>query len=315
MQYIPAVNFKRSRAFDTCVGQLEQDLNTKGVRDALGEQATREFLDITRRLEPASVKNSVVSIGRRAIRDGKVALAFLSDDEAHAFHIAPNLLTSMLPEQKEHYNKLPIYPADKIIETALSRVAAELVRRAPLKSLDCGGELFHTLDGAYGATGANHSSLRNFREEYSVAFRPTIVMRLPNSGSRNLQRYNADTLLHEERHVLQVCQAPHALPASPQAKKELESQTRFRYEVEAHHQEAVYQKAVGMPLTSLLESMRKELGVPVIQADGSFDIYKPLMEKFGNEGLAWLHGEDPSHAIGECCIQSLMISISKLRRF
>lgn len=79
MTYISADSFRRSSAFEACVGQLDRDLKTDAVRNALDEQATRDFLDITTRLEPASVKHAVISIGRRARQDGKVALAFLTE--------------------------------------------------------------------------------------------------------------------------------------------------------------------------------------------------------------------------------------------
>lgn len=292
------------------MSQLERDLTTNStVRNALGEQATGEFLEITRRLEPASIKHGVVSIGRRARQTGRVALAFLTDDEARAFQIDPSLMVSLLPEQKEHYNKLPIYPADKMRDAVIVRVAAELMRHAPLEPLTCGGEMFLTLADARAITVAASSvSLRNFRETYSVAYRPTIIMRLPSSNPQCLPRHDASTLLHEERHVLQACQAPPILPDSLEAQEECHSQTRFRAEVEAHHQTTVYEKAVGIASDSWLEDIREDLDIPLIGPDEPFDAYIPLVKALGKEGLAWLHGEAPSHHIDNCCIQSLITS-------
>lgn len=119
-------------------------------------------------------------------------------------------------------------------------------------------------------------------------------------------RFNADTLLHEERHVLQACQAPLLLPKTLQSQEDFHSQVIFRHEVEAYHQETLYQKAVGIPPTSWLDELRTELEIPVIGPNEPFDIYQPLVDGLDEEGTVRLHADRAAHDIDMCCIRSLI---------
>lgn len=179
----------------------------------------------------------------------------------------------------------------------------------PRELLICGGELFTSCDNALGITMSPSIAMqtsRDTKQVYDISYRPSIVMKL--SDSRRLPRFNANTLLHEERHVLQACRPLYALPKSQQALEELDAQVAFRDEVEAHHQDAIYKKVVGIASASWLDDMREDLGIPVIGPDEPFDAYIPLVDKLGKEGLAWLHGKRPAHSMDTCCLHSLMMS-------
>lgn len=299
MAYIPAVNLERSRAFDTCVGQLEQDLKTDTVALALGEQATHEFLDITNRLEPASVKHNVVRMGRRARRAGKVALAFLTEDEAQGFHIDPSLELSMLPEQRAHYDELHL--TDKMSEQIVFRLLLQLITSCdPSKTLACGNKLSTTLNDLDAATIAKYITVqtsRNPTQEYSAPHQPSIIMRLEDF--KQFPRSSANILLHEERHVVQACRPPRLLPVPP------ESQLSLCDEVEAYYHQALYELAVDLDSEAWLDDMRNELGIPVIGSDEPFDTYEPLAAKLDQEGTAYTYGND-GHDMDLCCVRSMV---------
>ena len=299
MVYIPAVNLERSRAFDACVGQLEQDLNTDTVASALGEQATREFIDITSRLEPASVKHNVVSMGRRARRAGKVALAFLTDDEANGFHLAPSLKLSMLPEQRAHYEEPPL--TDKLINQIFLLLLQLITSYVPSRPLACGNKLYYTLDDKNAATIAALSNTTqetlNSSQEYRGAYRPSIIMRLEDF--KQFPRSSANILLHEERHVVQACRPPRLLPMPP------ESQATLRDQVEAYYHQALYELAVDLDSAAWLDDMRNELGIPVIGSDEPFDTYEPLAAWLNQEGISYTYDHD-GHDMDLCCVRSMV---------
>ncbi len=310
MSYVSGLNRQRAHVFETTVTELQQDLQLPAVRQRLGIAATDELSAITSRLELAQVKNGVISLGRRAITDGKVAVAMLSPDETKTHHIAPTLRWSMLPEQRAHFNMLALPLQERLVFSPRMRQLrdAALLRLGPHERLDCGNVLFDSLCPSDEAI-TLHRGLYAYQSPntlYQVLFRPSIVMRLPTNKYPKLSAY---TLLHESRHVLQTCLPP----ITVKTRDDLVEQS-FRSEVEACHQHVSYLEAIGIDITQLpyanhayIERIRRELTIPILGQDEPFGKYETLRQQLDDGFMADEVAESDfrMHNLSICCVRSL----------
>lgn len=188
MNFISSAQRKRSDFFDRAVGSLETLLSRPDVRSALGNRAVQTHTTILEQLALPNIRSGVMSLGRRALREDKIALLPI-DPETMRVDVSLQTAATMTRQQRDAIcNTLGL--------TDAKNLRSQLPKKGSVDFTIARTSLMKTV--AY-----SPDIVSKAPDPQRVILRPHILARQLDGPMRDDPHYIGLTLLHEQRHVQQ----------------------------------------------------------------------------------------------------------------